>query len=142
MLDRENRGVDLLARLELVAPVDEQHRTLGKHQGDAGGSGKAGEPREPLLGRRHVFVLVAVGVRYDEAVEPAPPQLRPQSRDATGAGRPFGTVVEILETDLEHRCATPNGPNNRALSVGFPVDVSSGDWTPVHFCCSALASPP
>ena len=67
MLDGEQRGIDLLAHLQRVAAVDEQHRALHQHDRGAGRPGKAGEPGEALLGRRHVFVLMAVGARNDEA---------------------------------------------------------------------------
>ena len=72
VLDDENRGVDLLAHLHLITAVDEDCGAIGEHDRRAGRAGEAGEPGEPLVRRRHVFALEAVGVRHDEAVEPAP----------------------------------------------------------------------
>src|SRR5262249_3435536 len=60
VLDREQRDIHLLACLQRVASVDEQQRALHQHDGDAGRAGKAGQPGESLLGRGHVFVLMAV----------------------------------------------------------------------------------
>ena len=65
-------GVDLVARLQRVAAVDEQRGARRQHDRDAGRAGEAGQPGQPLLGGRHVFVLVAVGARHDEAGEAAP----------------------------------------------------------------------
>ncbi len=95
-------AVDLLARLQRVAAVDEQHRALHQHDRGAGRAGEAGEPGEPLLARRHVFVLVAVGARHDEAGQSAARQLGAQRRDARRARRALGAIVERLEPGLEH----------------------------------------
>ena len=46
----EQGGVGLRARLQRVAPVDEQRRCLLQHDGHAGRSGEAGEPGQPLGG--------------------------------------------------------------------------------------------
>jgi hypothetical protein len=40
VLDSEQRGIHLLARLQRVAPIDEQQRTLHQHDGDPGRAGK------------------------------------------------------------------------------------------------------
>jgi hypothetical protein len=69
--DGKNRAVDFLLHLHLIAAVDEDHRAVGEHDGDAGRAGEAGEPSQLLGARRHIFVLKAVGVRHDEAVEAA-----------------------------------------------------------------------
>src|SRR2546421_329553 len=61
----------------VTAPSDEQQRTLHQHDGDPGRAGKAGQPGEPLLGRWHVFVLMAIGARDDESGQAAPRQLGP-----------------------------------------------------------------
>ena len=103
VLDRKNRAVDLIARLERVAAVDEQRRTVGEHDCHAGRAGKPGEPFEPLVRRRHSFVLLLVRTRQHEAVEPAPRELGAQR------GNPRGDVfarrlvyVKGLELRLEH----------------------------------------
>ncbi len=102
VLDRKQRRVDLLARLQGIAPIDEQHRPLHEDDGGAGGAGKAGQPREPLLRCRHVFVLVAVGVRNDEAGQAPPCQFRAQRRHVRRAGGARAAIVERLEAGLEH----------------------------------------
>ncbi len=100
--DLEQRRVHLLARLQGVAPVDEQRRTLHEHDGNARRAGKSGEPFEPLLRRRHIFVLVAVGARHYEAGEPATRQLGAQRRNPRPARPAFGRIFERLEAGLEH----------------------------------------
>ena len=84
--DRERRGIDLVASLQRVAPVDEQRRFVGEHHRTAGRTGEAGKPSEPLVRGGHVFVLMTVGARYDEAGEAALRQFGAQRRD-TGPGR-------------------------------------------------------
>ena len=102
MLDRENRAVDFLAHLHLVAAVDEEDGAVGKHDGEPGRAGEAGEPGEALGARRHVFVLEAVGARHHEAVEPAPRELGAQCCDARRAGAAVAAILERLETRREH----------------------------------------
>ena len=103
MLDREQGGVDLIAHLQQIASVDEDHRAVAEHDRGAGRAGETGEPGEALVGRRHVFVLMAVGARNDEAVEPAALQLCAQGGEAARAGVAFGCVLERLKAGLEHR---------------------------------------
>ena len=102
MLDGENRRVDLLAHLHLIAAVDENRGALGEHDRGAGRAGEAGEPGQPLVRRRHVFALEAVGVRHDEAVEPAPFQFRAQRGDAHRAAGAIDAILERLEMRFEH----------------------------------------
>ena len=103
MFDGETRAVDFLGDLHLVAAVDEDRGAVGEHDGDAGRAGEAGEPGEPLGVGRHIFVLVAVGARHDEAVEPAPRQLGPQQRQPLGARAAFTAILERLKARFEHR---------------------------------------
>jgi hypothetical protein len=65
----EQGGVSLRRRLQRVAPVCEQHRAVGQHDGKAGRASEAGDIGQPFLARGHIFVLVAVGARQHEAVE-------------------------------------------------------------------------
>ena len=102
MLDRENSAVDFLGDLHLVATVDEDRGAVGEHDGDSGRAGEPGEPGEPLGAGRHVFVLVAVGARHDEAVEPAPRQFGPQRRQPRRAGAALAAILEGLKMRLEH----------------------------------------
>ena len=102
MLDSEDRAVDFLAHLHLIAAVDENHRAVGKHDRGAGRAGEAGEPGEPLVGRRHVFVLEPVGARHDEAVEAALGKFCPQSRHARRAFGALAAILERLELGFEH----------------------------------------
>ena len=62
--------VDLIAHLQRVASVDEDGGAVGKHDCEARRAGEACEPCKALGVRGHVFVLVFVGARNDEAVEP------------------------------------------------------------------------
>src|SRR6185503_18457235 len=81
-----------------VAAVDEQRGALGEYDGAARRSREAREPGEPLVGRGHVFVLVAVGARHDEAVEAAPRELGTQRLDARPARRAVRWIVERLKS--------------------------------------------
>ena len=99
------RGVDLVAHLQRVAPVDEDRRAVGEHDRGAGRAGEAGQPGEPLLGRRHVFVLMPVGARHDEAVEAAPLQLGAQRRDA----RPRSAARSVKSSNVWKRASNMRG---------------------------------
>ena len=81
MADLENLGVDLLRRLQGVAAIDEQRGAVGEHDGKPGGAGEARQPGETLAGGRHVFALMLVRARNDEAVEPPRRQFLTQQRD-------------------------------------------------------------
>ena len=102
MLDGEQGAVDLLARLQGVAAVDEQHRAFHHHDGGTGGAGETAEPGEPLLACRQVFVLVAVGARQDEPGQPAACELRAQRGDARSAFGTPGAILERLVVSFEH----------------------------------------
>ena len=65
--------------------------------GGAGRAGEAGEPGQALGALRHVFALMLVGARHDEAVEAAAGHLGPQLGDVLGALSGRGGVVEELE---------------------------------------------
>ena len=82
MLDGEDALVDLRIGLHGVAAVDEHGGLVVQHDRGAGRAGEAGEPGEPLFARRQIFVLLAVGARHDEAVEPAALEFGAQGRDA------------------------------------------------------------
>ena len=103
MLDGEEFRIDLRRRLHGVAAVHEQRGALGQHDGGAGRAGEAGEPGKPLLARRQIFVLLAVGARHHKAVKPAPLEFGAQWGEARRRRRRFARIVEGLETGLEHR---------------------------------------
>ena len=92
-------------RLQRVAPVHEQRRHFLQHHGDAGRAGEAGEPGEPLGRFRHIFVLVLVRARNDQAIDAAPRQFGAQPREPQGAVLGGGVVGEALESALEHVCS-------------------------------------
>ena len=105
--DREQRGVDLLARLQRVAAVDEQRGAVRQHDRGAGRAGEAGQPGEPLLGRRHIFALVAVGVRHDEAgraraapVRRAAPRRAARSRAGSAASSKVWNLASNMGVNL------------------------------------------
>jgi hypothetical protein len=74
--DRPGLAIDLLCGLQGVATIDEHGRRVGEHDREASRAGEAGEPGQPLGGRRNVFPQVLVGARDDEAGEPAPGKFR------------------------------------------------------------------
>src|SRR5262249_33981031 len=101
MLDREQFGVRLVARLKRIAAVDEQHRALGENDGGAGRSRETGAAGEPLLVRRQIFILMAISVGHYEAVKPPPCKFSPQGREAPSGFRRLRGIVESLELGLE-----------------------------------------
>ena len=108
VLDGEQGGIDLVARLGGVAAVDEQRSAIGEDDRGAGRSGEAGEPGETLLAGRQIFVLMAVGMGHDETVEPASPQLGAQRRDARRRLRRLRRLRRIVE-GLELRVELAGG---------------------------------
>ena len=103
MFDREHRGIDLRARFDGVAAVDEERRLLHEHHRDPGRAGKSGEPAEPVLAGGHVFVLVLVGAQHNEAIELALGEFHAKCRDALPRFRGIGLGVEGLQPRFEHR---------------------------------------
>ena len=71
-LDAAARG--LTGALQRIAAVDEQGGALCQHHRRAGRAAEARDPGQALGARRHVFALVLVGARHDEAVKAAPRQ--------------------------------------------------------------------
>ena len=104
--DREHRCVDLGLRRERVAAIDEQRGLVGEHHRRPGGAGEAGQPGQPLLGGRHVFVLVPVGARQDQAGQPA---AAPIPRAAPAREARFAPVAD--------RQTTGNGPRTCAANL-------------------------
>ena len=90
-----------VARLQRVAAVGEKRGLAVEHDDDPGRAGEAGQPGQPLLGGRHVFVLMPVGSRQDQAGQAAAGQFGSQRLHA-GPGLCRQGVVERLETGLEH----------------------------------------
>ena len=114
-------GVDLLSRLQGVAAVHEQHRTVLQHGGKAGRAGKAREPGQPLVRRRHIFVLMGIGAGHDEAAQVAPRELLAQGGEAGAERHPAFRVFECLEMRFEHGLAlrSPHPAESELLSVKF-----------------------
>jgi hypothetical protein len=93
----EHGPVDLVGRLQRVAPVDEDRRPLGKNDGRPRGAGEAGQPSEALRRLRHILALVLVGARHDEAVETPCGERPAQGGQPLGAPARIGFVGEVLE---------------------------------------------
>jgi len=111
-LDGEGAGVDLAAHLQRVAPVDEDERAVAQHQCHAGRAGEAGEPPQPLGARRHIFALMLVGARHQEAVEPVFVEHLPERGDAFRANGRVAGGIEGLEhgqgpIGRVRRCSSP-----------------------------------
>src|SRR5579864_5644164 len=133
MLDGENCAVDFLGRLQLIAAVDEQHRAFGEHDGETGRAGKAGDEGKPLGAGWYVFILIAIGARHDETVEPAPRQLGAQRRHPRRAGATLGAVVERLEARFEHgsQCS------NTIIGKGWLPAARTPAWSSRRNPCAA-----
>ena len=66
-LDAPGMAIDLFGGLQRIAAIDEDRGLPGQHDGKPGGAGKAGQPGQPLFGRRDIFVLLLVGARNHES---------------------------------------------------------------------------
>ena len=77
---------DLASDLERVAPVDEDRRLLGKHDGRAGRALEACQPGEALGVASDIFAHMLVGERDDEPVELLGLQLLAKGFQAVGIG--------------------------------------------------------
>ncbi len=55
-------------------------RPAGQHDGEAGRTGKAGQPGQSLLGGRDIFVLLLIGAGNHESGQPAPRQFLAKRR--------------------------------------------------------------
>ncbi len=93
----EQRRVGLLADLQRVAAVDEHRGLADQRDRRAGRAGEGGEPGEALVALGHIFALMRIGARHEEAVETAALQLGAQMAKARRAGRCVGFVLIGLE---------------------------------------------
>ncbi len=133
MLDGKQRGIDLLARLQRVAAVDEQDRALHEDDRGAGGAGEAGEPGQPLLASRQD--IRSGGDRCAARSGRSEPRRANSVRSAASrepACGAFGSVLERLEACLEHdgnlwggRCSG----NARARSKNSGLAIGAQAWT-------------
>ena len=73
-LDAPGPGVDLLCRLQRIAAVDEYRGLPAQHDGEAGGTGKTGQPGQSLFRWRDIFVLLLIGAGDNEPGQVAPRQ--------------------------------------------------------------------
>src|SRR5690348_15472381 len=78
VMDLERAGVDLGGRLQSVPPIDKQRCPVAQHNRETRRPGEASQPGEALTAGRHVFSLMFVGARHDEAVESARRHFLPQ----------------------------------------------------------------
>ena len=99
---REQLGVDLVAHLQDVAPIDEDRRLVLQNHGEARRARKTGQPGEPLVAFGDIFVLVLVGARRKKSVEVLPRESRAQRLEAGAAGPAFVRVGEGLGVCFEH----------------------------------------
>ena len=105
-LDAPGLGIDLLGGLQRVAAVDEDRGLVGEHDGKARRSGEAGQPGQPLLGRRDIFVLLLIGAGNDETAQfPAQQFLAKGGQPRRQRNAAFG-LLEGLEMGFEHGLGT------------------------------------
>ena len=102
VLDREYFSVDLGVGLQRVAAIDEHSGAIAQHDRRARRAGEAGEPRQALLARRQVLVLLPIGARDDESIEAEPLQLGAQGRDARCTLGARARILEGLEAGFKH----------------------------------------
>ena len=119
---REHGQIDLLSDLDGVASIDEHGSLVGENDGAAGRTREPCQPSQSLRGRRNIFVLVLVGARHHETVEPPPLQFRPQGLEAARALRGIRGFLEGLEAGFEH-----GGPRRRLQTSRPPYRVPLPD---------------
>ena len=106
-LDAPGLGVDLFCRLQRIAAIDEHGGRLRQHDRLAGGTGKAGQPGQPLVRRRDIFVLLLVGAGNHESGQIAPRQFLAEGRQPRGQRHAGFGFLECLEKGFEHRRKHP-----------------------------------
>jgi hypothetical protein len=105
-LDMPSLAIDLFRRLQGIAAVDENRGLLRQHDRQAGRTGEAGEPGQPLLGRRDIFILLLIGAGNHESRQLSARQLLAERRKPGGQRDPAFGLFECLEMGLEHRLPT------------------------------------
>ena len=94
----EGGQVHLMLDLHAVAPVDEDARHIGQHDGKARRSGEARQPLQPFVAGGDIFALMDIRARHEETGQPLGAQVIAQ---AGKAPRPGGRVRGRLKA-LEH----------------------------------------
>ena len=102
-LDAPRRAVDLFCRLERIAAVDEHRGRLRQNDREAGRTGKAGEPGEPLFRGRDIFVLLLIGAGNYESGQLAPRQFLAKGGQPRPQRHAAFRLFECLEISFEHR---------------------------------------
>ena len=122
------RAIDLRLGLERVAAIDEDRRPLRQHDGEPRRAGEAGEPGEALAARRHVFALMLVGARHEEALHAAPREFRAQPRRALSAAAPGGNLsagaAALSDAASAASCCFNSGDGSGAAST---IHASGGE---------------
>src|SRR5262249_35055062 len=73
-----------------------------QHHGKARRSRKSGQPGQPLLARRDIFILLLVGARYDKTSEVSARQLFAQGRQPRAERNAAFGLIERLKVGFEH----------------------------------------
>jgi hypothetical protein len=102
-LDAPRIHINLFGRLQRIAAVDKHRGFLQQYDRHAGRSGEAGEPGQPLVGGRYIFVLLLIGAGNHEACQfPAQQFLAKCGQPRSQRHAAFG-LFERLEMGFEHR---------------------------------------
>ena len=124
MADLERARIDLGAGLQRVTPIDKERRALAQHDRHAGRAGKAGQPGQPLAAWRHIFALMLVGARHDEAGETvAPPVLARNSLSRVGRG----SASKILGAGRRRDATAASSAFSASSAAASPGGVGLGD---------------
>ena len=100
----DQRRVCFFAHLQRVAAIHENCSPVRQDYRRSGRTRKARQPSQPRGAGRHIFVLVLVGARHDEAIELAALEFGAQQREAGGAERGIAFCIEGLEqAGKDHR---------------------------------------
>src|SRR5262245_51632508 len=124
-------AVDLLGGLQRIAAVDENGGLARQDDRQAGRTGKAGEPGQPLFGCRDILVLLLIGARNHETRQfPARQLLAENAQPRSQRDAALG-FFECLEMGFEHRRVT--------LELGGAVRNAGSLATIWHNPCLSMA---
>src|SRR5208282_2933708 len=122
-----HRSVRLGSHLRRVSAVDEQRRSILQHHREPGRAGKTRQPSEALSVGRHVFVLMLVRTRNDEACKACPLQLCAQFAHTMRAVRRVALFDEGLKTTLKHAATASLNGLGQAASCAVTTRPMNGN---------------
>ena len=88
--------IDLGLDLHRIAAIGEHGRLVLHHHARPGRAGKARDPRQPVIGRRQILILMLVLMRHQKAVQALSLHLASKKRQVARTKAGVGGLVECL----------------------------------------------